>query len=235
MSACTRLYASVYARIDGAHASPPQVTELQTDVQQKSNLISSMSDTRRQLNELSELYREAQAGASSYILHPPSSILHPTPPYNSKTHAALVTTSPCYLRLPPLAAASQDELLAYKAPEMSNASDAEVQRQANEDLIKKLLKEQRKAFELETADLRNALAAKTEAEQKEARIEMLRKTASRRMLFAGIQRGWEAWVELCAAKREAKQVLRQIGSRVQVHAPCLPDPPPCRARASRCL
>ena len=45
---------------------------------------------------------------------------------------------------------------------------------------------------------------------------MLTKMASRRMLFAGLQRGWEAWAELCESKRGARQLIKQVGSRVQI-------------------
>jgi len=89
-------------------------------------------------------------------------------------------------------------------------------RQSSEELIRRLLDEQRHGFEAEIAELKQQLRAKTEAEQREARVEVLRKVAMRRILHAGLQRAWEAWNELCFAKHEAKALLRQVGSRMAV-------------------
>ena len=89
-------------------------------------------------------------------------------------------------------------------------------RQSSEELIRRLLDEQRRGFEAEIAELKRQLTAKTEAEQREARVEVLRKVAMRRILHAGLQRAWEAWNELCFVKHEAKALLRQVGSRMAV-------------------
>ena len=80
--------------------------------------------------------------------------------------------------------------------------------------MKKLLREQRTAFDAEVAELTRQLDAKTAAQEKEARIEVLRKAAMRRMLFAAINRGWEAWRELTEARHEAREALRSLGSKI---------------------
>ena len=88
------------------------------------------------------------------------------------------------------------------------------QREGSENLVKKLLREQRLVFDTEVADLTRQLDVKTAAQEKEARIEVLRKVAMRRMLFAAINRGWEAWRELTEARHEAMNALRTLGSKV---------------------
>lgn len=88
--------------------------------------------------------------------------------------------------------------------------------QKAEDMLKKTLKDQRRAFDAEMQELQEQLDAKTEAQQREARIEVLRKAAMRRMLYAAVSRGWDAWIELSEARRDALATLRQLGSRIGV-------------------
>jgi len=83
-----------------------------------------------------------------------------------------------------------------------------------EALLKRLLEEQRREFDKEAGELKAQLNAKTEAEKREARIEVLRKHAMRKMLHAGLCSGWGAWVELRESRLNARATLRSLGSRV---------------------
>ena len=56
-------------------------------------------------------------------------------------------------------------------------AEAAAQRAGNEQLLKRLLEEQRTALEADCAELRVRLAAKTEAQERAARVEVLRKVA----------------------------------------------------------
>ena len=95
-------------------------------------------------------------------------------------------------------------------------ADAAEQMSGNGALLKRLLDEQRVVFDAEMAKVREQLAEKTEAQKREARIEVLRKVAMRRMLYAGLTRGWDAWLDLRSSRQEARAALYRIGSRVQV-------------------
>ena len=47
-------------------------------------------------------------------------------------------------------------------------------------------------------------------------MEHLRKMASRRLMYAGLQRGWEAWEEYTQGRISSQAVLKQVGSRMQI-------------------
>ena len=111
---------------------------------------------------------------------------------------------------------TQEEQVEAERRVARSESEADIERRGFEELLNKLLGEQRRSFEAETAELRARLAARTEAEQREARIEVLRKMAMRRMMYAALSRGWEAWVDHCEAAINAKGLLKQLGSRLQV-------------------
>ena len=88
--------------------------------------------------------------------------------------------------------------------------------QGNDALLKKLLAEQRAMFEKETAEMRAALSAKTAAEEREARIELMKKQASRRIMYGGIAKCFLSWVEMREAKREAERKVNELSSRLGV-------------------
>jgi len=111
---------------------------------------------------------------------------------------------------------AQEEQVAAERRAAYAESEGERHRVGSEELLGKLLKEQRQAFDAETAGLREALATRTEDEQREMRMEHLRKTASRRLLYAGLQRGWEAWEEYAEGRLYSQAVLKQVGSRMQI-------------------
>ena len=67
-----------------------------------------------------------------------------------------------------------------------------------------------------TADEIRALR---EEKSKEERVELLRRQVTRRIMNAGISRGWTAWVELWSAKTYAMGRLRECGNKL--HAPGL--------------
>jgi len=90
------------------------------------------------------------------------------------------------------------------------------QQKSREELLRRLLDEQRKLFDEETANLKEELRAKTEAQEKEARVEVLRKVATRRLANHAISAGWSSWVELWEAKVYAHQTLSRIGGKLQV-------------------
>lgn len=48
------------------------------------------------------------------------------------------------------------------------------------------------------------------------RIDAMRKAAMRRMLYAGLSRGWDAWAEMYEARHDARALLRSVESHTQV-------------------
>jgi len=90
------------------------------------------------------------------------------------------------------------------------------QREQSEALLKRLLEEQRAGFDEERAQLKEQLEAKTEQQEKEARIETLRKAAGRRIQNQAITRGFVAWTELWEAKIYALGTLRRIAGKLSV-------------------
>lgn len=68
----------------------------------------------------------------------------------------------------------------------------------------------------ERAQLKEQLEAKTEQQEKEARIETLRKAAGRRIQNQAITRGFVAWTELWEAKIYALGTLRRIAGKLSV-------------------
>ena len=107
--------------------------------------------------------------------------------------------------------AELDDAMARAAASGSEVAD---QRQASEALLRTLLDEQRKSFEVEAAGLRERLAAKTEAQKREARIEVLRQTAMRRLKNAAIARAWGAWEAWWEAHVASKATLLQASARL---------------------
>ena len=59
------------------------------------------------------------------------------------------------------------------------------------------------------------LREEQEAKAKEERIELLRRQVGRRMMNAGITRGWQAWVDFWEAKLYAMSRLREVGNRLK--------------------
>ena len=58
--------------------------------------------------------------------------------------------------------------------------------------------------------------AKLRAEQeKEARVELMRRQVARRMLFQGLANGWAAWFELYSAKTYAMNRLKEAANRLR--------------------
>ena len=72
---------------------------------------------------------------------------------------------------------------------------------------------QMKELKAEAAEKAAAEAAKA----KEERVELMRRQATRRLLYADLAQGWSAWVEMWAARSDALQRLRQCGAKL--HAP----------------
>ena len=64
-------------------------------------------------------------------------------------------------------------------------------------------------------ELKEALRAKTEAQEHAARVEALRTTAARRMKNASLARGWGVWVECWAAKVHNIRVMVAAGARLR--------------------
>lgn len=58
------------------------------------------------------------------------------------------------------------------------------------------------------------IAALREAEEKEARVELLKRQIGRRMLYGGLARGWAAWHELWEAKTSAMAKLQSCGNKL---------------------
>lgn len=85
-------------------------------------------------------------------------------------------------------------------------------------LLSRLLHEQRAKFEAELTKVRDTsaqLAARKDVQDRDARVEMLRRQIARRMLHQGLANGWAAWLELWRAKTYAMSELRRVGTRFQ--------------------
>jgi len=109
---------------------------------------------------------------------------------------------------------AQDE--ADEARRRAGHAETEVasQRQAAERLLRRLLEEQRKEFDRETKELKQQLAAKSEREEREARVEVLRTSAARRIRNAGIARAWDVWQGQWAARVDAINLLSVASARL---------------------
>jgi hypothetical protein len=78
--------------------------------------------------------------------------------------------------------------------------------------------EKKRALERQRIELTgNAeeMATLREAEEKEARIELLRRQIGRRIKNQGLAFGWSAWVELWEAKTYALKALRDVANRLR--------------------
>ena len=53
------------------------------------------------------------------------------------------------------------------------------------------------------------------AEEGRKRVELVQKSALRRMRWQAILRGWGAWREVCESKRRQEQLLAAAGSRLR--------------------
>ena len=93
--------------------------------------------------------------------------------------------------------------------------EAHDRREGNEALLKRLLAEQRAAFDVEMGEMRAKLHEKTEAQKREARIEALRKSATRRIKYRDVSRGMDAWREMYEARKDAQHTLKRLAG----HAP----------------
>jgi len=95
--------------------------------------------------------------------------------------------------------------------------DAERNSEDNKRLLEKLLRDQRRKFEAELDSIRKqgkAAAKKTEEEERNARIELLRRQVGRRMMNADISRGWSAWLEMYDARVYALSRLNAAAARL---------------------
>ena len=93
--------------------------------------------------------------------------------------------------------------------------DATRQQEDMKRLLDKLLRDQRRKFEADLGDLHkqaNAKAKKTVAEERQARVELLRRQVARRMMSAGLSRGWQAWLEMYDARTYALSRLQQAAA-----------------------
>ena len=95
-------------------------------------------------------------------------------------------------------------------------TDAAKQIRDSDILLRRLLGEQRERFEAETAEMKAQLEAKTAAQEREARLEVMRSQAMRRLLHAGLARGWAAWTEMYATMLAARELNRKLSSRMAV-------------------
>ena len=66
-------------------------------------------------------------------------------------------------------------------------------REESQELLERLLAEQRDGFEKELAEFKERTWSRNEAEEKERRVEQLRQQALRRMKNGAIIRGWTKW------------------------------------------
>jgi hypothetical protein len=83
----------------------------------------------------------------------------------------------------------------------------------NQGLLEELLAAQRQKFEEELAAFKQEHWARSEAEEKERRLNRMREQIVRRMMNQGVIRGWQSWVESWEARRFALTCQR----RAQVH------------------
>ena len=78
--------------------------------------------------------------------------------------------------------------------------------------------DKRMALQVQLVELTGSSAEKqalVEQQEKEMRVEMLRRQIARRIMNSGISRGWTAWLELWEAKTYAMQRLREVGGRLR--------------------
>ena len=111
-------------------------------------------------------------------------------------------------------------------------ADVAKMRAANQEMLERLLAEQREKLEGEIAKLkarlkerddaentgmaalRKEIEARAEAQQKEQRIDLVKRQISRRMMHRDVSRGWTAWTEYASARNFAMDRLRQASSRL---------------------
>ena len=115
-------------------------------------------------------------------------------------------------------AALADQSAALKRVRSSLENQIELQRSDYERRLADLQEQMRVALERQQIELVGTAeqqAAVREAREKEERIELLRRQVARRMMNAGITRGWTAWCEMWQARTQARQRLRDVANRLR--------------------
>lgn len=123
---------------------------------------------------------------------------------------------------------------AANAERLRDEAEADVakMRAANQEMLERLLGEQREKLEAEIAKLKARLKEKGDEEdtamagfkkelqerasrqQREQRVELIKKQISRRIMYRDVARGWTAWTEYCDARTYAMGRLRQAAGRL---------------------
>jgi len=114
--------------------------------------------------------------------------------------------------------AAQQEAMTQTRLRQEAEEDGNKQREENQKLLAKLLREQRRTFEGEIATLKKqteAQQALTAEEEKEARVQLLRRQICKRIVHSSIARGWTAWSEMYEARVLALQRLQQAANRLR--------------------
>jgi hypothetical protein len=102
------------------------------------------------------------------------------------------------------AAELSEQMVELKAQMVAKLAAAEVEKKVALDRLRTELSG--------SADERMALRAEQE---KEARIELLRRQVARRMLNAGVANAWSAWFDLWSAKTYAMNRLREVAAKLR--------------------
>ena len=76
----------------------------------------------------------------------------------------------------------------------------ERQLRANQDLLERLLEQQRAKFEEDLAAFKKEAWDRAETEEKNKRLDVMRERIARRMLNQSIARGWSSWYDSCQAR-----------------------------------
>ena len=71
-------------------------------------------------------------------------------------------------------------------------------------------------LKIELTGTYNEREALRSEQEKEARVELLRRQIGRRMMNQGLVRGWSAWLEMWEAKVWQRSLLRQAANRLKL-------------------
>jgi len=88
-------------------------------------------------------------------------------------------------------------------------------REANNELLERLLAEQRSKLDDEIRLFREKEWSRAEAEAKEARVELLRRSAIRRLMAQHLIRGWTQWHDECARVNDLRWKASEGAARLQ--------------------
>ena len=127
---------------------------------------------------------------------------------------------------------ASEKAAAAEARCMEAERDFVRQRDASQALLERLLAEQRNQFEAESTALREQLhvanaseerrleglraelAARAAQQEREARVETMRRQVTRRIMHRDLSRGWTAWTDLATSRADALRRLQRASSRL---------------------